>query len=751
MRRRPTQRKAMTLTEVIVVVAIIGVLIGLTIPAVMKAREAANRTTCQNNMKQLGMALQNFVSAHNRMPGGVERRDVARGDFGPTWAVQLLPYIGADDVASNVQITKPAATPASASASGRNRRTPASSPRQHSMLEGNEATAAQLKQLLCPSDYFGGTFSVTPRGTFSHSNYLAFVGTTGYGVDRQEGAFGSDYGRNYSEFRDGTSHTVTIGEYLTGVPNSEAAHDLRGVFWLDRPGSSQLYGAATPNSRLADQLPKGHCYNQPSRNLPCDIAVEDALDAATTRSRHRGGVNVLLADGSARFINQDINRKAWQALVTVAGGEPNMDEKGQAVAAAPARGKRAQPKGKPTYLRDRYILSFRDGNGIPDAVLAQWSRAGVRVLHRYHEKIRAIDLFIPPDMVDVVKRHPAIKNFEKEQVCYACTQVIPAGIARVGATQSSIRAGKGSGPPVNATIAVFDTGIDSGHPDLNVVRSIGFGFFDGEDGNGHGTHVSGTAAAIDNDIGVVGVAPGARLWALKVLGSTGSGTQGDFLAGISYLTANPKEVEVANMSLGFGVVVPAVDFAVDQLVASGVLVVAAAGNDADDANAHSPAAAGGALTVGAFADSDGRPGGFGPPLPDFDPITGTSVLDPDDSFAPFSNFGEKVSVVAPGVDVLSTFPGGGTGRISGTSMAAPHVAGAVALLMGQQPIHDTNQARLRNVRFNNEPRQQVADTKKRLARAYLGFIIGPTDFFERIIIGPTGYTRRYNVVNVSGF
>lgn len=747
MRRRPSQRRAMTLTEVVVVIAIIGVLIGLTVPAVMKAREAANRSTCQNNMKQIGVALSNYMSAFNRLPASIESRNFQRGDFGPTWAVQMLPYLGAEQIAENLKFKKPTSAAATVGIASRSRPIVPASMAPKSVLVANEYTAEPIHQLLCPSDYMGGSNSVTTQGTFSHSNYLAFVGANTYGVEKQEGAFGSIGGRTYAEFRDGTSHTVMVGEYLTGVPQSEAPYDLRGVFWLDRPGSSQIYGSAPPNSRVPDLLPTGHCYNRPSRNLPCEEAVHDVVDSAASRSRHPGGVNVLLADGSTRFVSNKINPDTWKALVTVAGGD-QADEDAKPTE-APKKVKKSKPHQEPTYLRDRFVIALRDDANISDAQIEKWSQSGVRLLYRYNSRMKSLALHVPPEMTPVVFGHPAVKRVEKDVLFFTTAQTIPPGIARVGATQSTVRAGKGSGPPVNATIAVFDTGIDEGHPDLNVTRTLGFGYYGGGDGNGHGTHVSGTAAAIDNDIGVVGVAPGARLIGLKVLGPAGSGSQADILAGVSWAIANASEIDVANMSLGISQPVTTVNNAVDQLVDAGVVVVVAAGNSSSQASLNSPAGAGKVITVGAFYDSDGRPGGLGPPTPDFDAF-GNPILLADDSWAPFSCFGEKVSVVAPGVNVLSTFPGGGYGSISGTSMASPHVAGAVALLMGQQPLHDTPQARLRNVRFNGQPKQEPNTVRKRLAQAYSGFILGPADDNE-LFLGPGGYTRKYLVVNVSGF
>ncbi len=220
------------------------------------------------------------------------------------------------------------------------------------------------------------------------------------------------------------------------------------------------------------------------------------------------------------------------------------------------------------------------------------------------------------------------------------------------------------------------------------------------DGNGHGTHVAGTAAAKDNTTGVVGTAPGARLWAMRVLDSSGSGSTSTVVCGINRVTAmnndtdTTNDIEVANMSLG-GYVGPGADDgncgntnkdALHKAICAWSRrdhYVVAAGNDADDAANHVPAAYDEVITVSALSDSDGKSGGTGGA-----PNCRTS--EQDDYFASFSNYGADVDIGAPGVCINSTWfvkkrvngkrrtvPSYKT--ISGTSIASPHVAGAAAV------------------------------------------------------------------------
>lgn len=232
---------------------------------------------------------------------------------------------------------------------------------------------------------------------------------------------------------------------------------------------------------------------------------------------------------------------------------------------------------------------------------------------------------------------------------------IPAGITRVGG---------GSTYTGVATAWIIDTGIDLDHDDLNVDASRGY-LADGirtrtefDDDNGHGTHCAGIVAAIDNEIGVVGVAAGATVVPVKVLDKRGRGAYSGVIAGVEYVAANASAGDVANMSLGGGVYEP-VDLAVVALANSGVLVALAAGNESDDANNHSPARAN---------------------APN---IYTVSAMDINDNWASFSNYGNPpIDYCAPGVYILSTYKSGGYAIMSGTSMAAPHVCGLLLLTGG---------------------------------------------------------------------
>ncbi|MBR8741254.1 S8 family peptidase [Nocardiopsis sp. MG754419] len=200
-----------------------------------------------------------------------------------------------------------------------------------------------------------------------------------------------------------------------------------------------------------------------------------------------------------------------------------------------------------------------------------------------------------------------------------------------------------------SSVYIIDTGIDPDHSSFGGRAEVGFDATggDGLDRQGHGTHVAGTVGA-----DTYGVAPGADLIGVKALGDDGSGTYDDIVAAIDWVAEDAGAGAVANLSLG-GPASQAVDDAVDSLSASGVFVAVAAGNEGQDAGNVSPAGAEGVVTVGASDETD--------------------------TAASFSNHGSAVDIYAPGVDVESTVPGGGTDSYDGTSMASPHVAGAAAL------------------------------------------------------------------------
>ena len=252
---------------------------------------------------------------------------------------------------------------------------------------------------------------------------------------------------------------------------------------------------------------------------------------------------------------------------------------------------------------------------------------------------------------------PSVKYIEPDGIASINAQTLPWGIDKIGADSSTTHAGDGTGSVSGVNAYVIDTGVDQGHTDLNVAGFINFAGGPNADCNGHGTHVAGTIAASDNTQDVVGVAPGAPVTGVKVLGCSGSGAWSNIIKGIDWVTANARKPAVANMSLGGGVV-QSVDDAVKRSADSGVFYALAAGNSGANACNSSPARAGthsGVLTVAA--------------------------TDSADKEASWSNYGNCVDIWAPGVSILSTRKGGGTKTMSGTSMASPHAAGAGALYL----------------------------------------------------------------------
>ncbi|MES2423326.1 MAG: S8 family peptidase [Pseudomonadota bacterium] len=243
-------------------------------------------------------------------------------------------------------------------------------------------------------------------------------------------------------------------------------------------------------------------------------------------------------------------------------------------------------------------------------------------------------------------------------------QTIPYGITLTEATQSFSQAGNGSGSVDLPTAYVIDSGIGPNN-ELNLVQHVNFAGGPNTDCNGHGTHVAGTIGARDNAFDTVGVAPGIKLVGVKALGCDGNGTTAMAIKAIDWVTANAMRPAVVNLSFT-SAPTAAFDDAVRRSVASGLVYSLAAGNEAADACGSSPARVGG-ITPGVFV---------------------VAASDSNDAEANFSNFGSCIDIWAPGVGVVSTRSGGGLLTLSGTSMSAPHVAGAAALFLARNPQAD---------------------------------------------------------------
>ena len=316
-----------------------------------------------------------------------------------------------------------------------------------------------------------------------------------------------------------------------------------------------------------------------------------------------------------------------------------------------------------------YICVFNKGSVSRGNSQAEANRAvqasGGRLSHVYSVAIQGFAADLPPQALERMQAaNPNIAYCEQNQVFTIPpirAEAKPGGAGGGGGGQPAqetpwgIARVNGGAAGTFATAWVIDTGIDLDHPDLNVdvVRSRSFLARDAspDDQNGHGTHVAGTIAALDNTIGVIGVAPGATVVAVRVLDRRGSGTTSGVIAGVDYVAQYGRPGDVANMSLGGGVS-QSLDDAVVSASSGGVRFALAAGNESDNANNHSPARANGpnVYTVSAFSIGD--------------------------NWASYSNYGNPpIDYAEPGSSIKSTWTGAGYNTISGTSMATPHLAG----------------------------------------------------------------------------
>ncbi|WP_444684758.1 S8 family serine peptidase [Alkalicoccus luteus] len=278
--------------------------------------------------------------------------------------------------------------------------------------------------------------------------------------------------------------------------------------------------------------------------------------------------------------------------------------------------------------------------------------------------------YLPVNLVELtdsqaeaLEDHPHVAALD-ENAEVTTLQDIPYGIESVQGVQAQELGFRGDGMDV----AILDTGIDINHEDLAANVQGGFSVFSDSansnpfsDGNGHGTHVAGTVAAVDNDLGVLGVAPDADLYAVKVLSNEGSGSLDGIARGIEWSIEN--DMDIINMSLGGSSGSSVLENFTDLAYDEGILVVAAAGNDGKGMG---------------FFDTVGFPA-------QYESAMAVAAVDENNNTASFSSAGPAVEISAPGVNVLSTVPGNGYDALNGTSMAAPHVAGVAAQVWQAKP------------------------------------------------------------------
>ena len=331
------QRRGFTLIELLVVIAIIAVLIGLLLPAVQAAREAARRAQCVNNLKQIGLACHNYESTYQSLPPGM------KGSIWGTWQMFVLPYVEQGNLYNAWNSTGNNSAEMVGFASG---------PFTYSGVANITVTASRISAYTCPSDIPNAPLSRTINGVqywvTSHNYAVNFGNLHRFQESSFQGiAFGGapfgDIGSphtsipsyyyldgsatrfkvvNFASISDGLSNTLLTGEVIQGQGKSPGKFDLRGFGWWY--GGAAFETFLSPNSTLPDQMEDASYCNTPDRlNPPCIAVPGGDLFQITNaaRSRHPGGVNAGMCDGSVRFSKNTTNLFIWRALGTTQGGE----------------------------------------------------------------------------------------------------------------------------------------------------------------------------------------------------------------------------------------------------------------------------------------------------------------------------------------------------------------------------------------------------------------------------------------------
>jgi len=328
--RRSISRGGFTLIELLVVIAIIAVLIGLLLPAVQKVREAAARSSCQNNLKQIALAMHNYHDSYSKFPPGYAFNKYQKGEE-LFWPMLIWPYIEQGNIKFDP------AWGIYGSGTDNNQGT------QWAAVNGLAVTYV-VKTLLCPSDtltripagYWG-----TPAPGMWRSNYVATFSGDGMiyepgssntmpwsscqstsrnpsTASGKRGLFNWNVQRGIKDITDGTSNTAMLSEVINGP---DGTFDMRGMWSNDWGGAYTHY--YTPNTASGDVLiswAASHCIEGPF--LPCSYTGQCWAEVyIAARSRHTGGVNLALADGSVRFVGNSINLATWQAVGSINGGE----------------------------------------------------------------------------------------------------------------------------------------------------------------------------------------------------------------------------------------------------------------------------------------------------------------------------------------------------------------------------------------------------------------------------------------------
>jgi subtilisin family serine protease len=335
------------------------------------------------------------------------------------------------------------------------------------------------------------------------------------------------------------------------------------------------------------------------------------------------------------------------ALNLIACGAQHVDEQPEVSAQEIDVEDLAQRADATGRIPGHYIVRLQDGVDPSEVTQAH----GLVANFQYRSAFSGFAGAIPEARLEQLRQDSRVQYIEQDQVVFATAQTIPYGISNTAATTSSVKAGDGTGTVSGPTVFIIDTGIAK-HGDLNIVGHVNYAGGKNTDCNGHGTHVAGSVGAKDDTSYVVGMAPGVALFGVKVLGCNGSGTWSGVISGMDFVSGHSASLKVANLSLGGGYS-QSVNDAAARMVSNNVAVAVAAGNDGADAKNYSPASEPSVLTVAAHDSSNVNPS--------------------------WSNYGSLIDVSAPGVSVLSTSKSGSTTTMSGTSMASPHVAGALAL------------------------------------------------------------------------